>query len=137
MKINKIEHVRPDLNNTNTWKTIGTNEITCDICSESCENIEATKAWDLEGSEKEYDYVELRASWGYFSDWDGETWEAHVCTECVKQHLFPLVKFNVRNYMYDSMEIGTRVNGVMEYIEREDFILPPTGPKLESDPYEL
>lgn len=118
MKINKTEHIRPDLNDTRTWKTTETNEVTCDICSESCENLEATAAWE-NLPKKEYDYVELKASWGYFSDWDGENWVAHVCTKCIKQHLFPLIKFNVRDYMYGNVEIGQRINGVMEYKENE------------------
>jgi hypothetical protein len=134
MKINKIEHIRPDLNDTRTWKTTETNEVACDICSESCENIEATKAWDLEGNKKEYDYVELKATWGYFSDYDGENWEAHVCVKCIKQHLLPLIKFNVRDYMYGNVEVGKRVNGVMEYKENSTFNMVNL---LNGDPYEL
>lgn len=87
MRVDKVDYVRPNLNDTRTWKTLETNEITCDICSESCENLEGTAAFDPESNKKDYDYVELKASWGFFSDWDGENWEAHVCTKCIKQHL--------------------------------------------------
>jgi hypothetical protein len=121
----KTMKIIPDLYDTRTWKEAESVEITCDICSVSCENIEATEAWS--GDRKFHDYVELKASWGYFSDYDGENWEAHVCTKCIKQHLFPLIKFNVRDYMYGNVEIGTRVNGKMEYIEKDKT----------ADPYEL
>lgn len=56
-------------------------DITCDICGKSCKTI---------GSPE---YMHLYAMWGYYSQWDSECWEAHVCPSCVKEKLDPIIIF--------------------------------------------
>lgn len=55
----------------------------CDCCDRSCDQAE---------------FLELKANWGYWSKWDNEDWEAHVCQECVETKLMEIIKFN-RNAM--------------------------------------
>lgn len=108
------ELVQPNLNNTSTWKKISNRQVTCDICDQSCENEDGTKAFG-DSDKKAFEFLKLEGSWGYFSDWDGENWESHICTNCVKTHILPLVKINVKDYMCGNMESGRRVNGKMVY----------------------
>ncbi len=44
------------------------------------------------------EYVDLRVSWGYESDKDGENWSADICEKCVDKLLVPYVKFEKKKY---------------------------------------
>ncbi len=118
MKTERIEKIRPDLNNTKTWKESKIVEISCDICGGSCENVAGTQSWD-DPDKKVFDFLKLEASWGFFSDWDGENWDAYICTQCIKAHILPLVKINVRSYFRNNEEEGQRINGEMVYIDEQ------------------
>lgn len=91
--------IQPNLNNTATWKTETKHEIICDICEQNACVIEK----DFNGDEfivKEF--LTIKDSWGYFSPWDGENWESHVCIQCVKDKIMPLMKINWKSYFGDS-----------------------------------
>lgn len=73
-------------------------EATCDICGEDC-MIDMFLYNDSEGDSEEHENIkdfegmELHASWGYMSNKDCESWDAVICEECVDKHLVPLIKF--------------------------------------------
>lgn len=62
-------------------QTTTVSDILCDMCGKSCEEVYGI-----------YNYMTLRASWGYGSTKDLEIWEAEVCESCVDEH-FKEVKF--------------------------------------------
>jgi len=58
-------------------------DIKCDICKKSCKN-------KVTGS---LEFMKLSANWGFGSNYDLESWEAHICEKCVDTKLAPIVKF--------------------------------------------
>jgi hypothetical protein len=48
-------------------------EIVCDVCGESC---------SVTAPVVEHEYAELIATWGYFSDRDGEQFNIDLCENC-------------------------------------------------------
>jgi uncharacterized cysteine cluster protein YcgN (CxxCxxCC family) len=65
-----------------------TEDVICDICGKSCK-----KRINDPIVERTMEYMELKTSWGFYSNKDLETWEAEVCEDCVDKHLSPLIKF--------------------------------------------
>ena len=51
-------------------------DIICDCCGKSCQT-----------EDDEYEYMKLRAHWGFYTNKDGETWEAQICEDCVDKKL--------------------------------------------------
>lgn len=80
-------------------------EATCDICGADCmkdlfHGIKSQGDRDEHDIEKEFEGMELTASWGYFSkNKDGEYWEACVCEDCVDKHLSNLINFVKKTYI--------------------------------------
>jgi len=52
--------------------------ILCDCCGESCSITEPVI---------EHEYAELIATWGYFSDQDGQQFNIHLCENCFNDTL--------------------------------------------------
>lgn len=72
-------------------------DVTCDICGLSC----------LNPSTNNFEYMALKASWGYGTKKDNEKWTAQVCEKCVDEK-FSEVKFKKEEYelipMYSTQE---------------------------------
>jgi hypothetical protein len=76
MKISKIVNT-PIIENT---------DVICDICGSSCK------------TEHGFEYMKLKAFWGFDSHHDLEKWTAQVCESCVIKHLESLIKFNKEGF---------------------------------------
>jgi hypothetical protein len=78
-------------------------EVICDCCGLSClkhESLIDNPANPEHGNtSKVFEFMELKANWGYWSDHDTETWTAQICEKCVVAVLDPFVKFNKTHYM--------------------------------------
>jgi hypothetical protein len=73
-------------------------EATCDICGADCMKelyrpMKSQGDRDNHDIEKEFEGMELKATWGYRSGKDGEVWTAVVCEKCVDEHLSKLISF--------------------------------------------
>lgn len=73
-------------------------EATCDICGEDCMKelfspMKSDGDRDQHDISKEFEGMELSATWGYRSKKDEEYWEACVCEKCVDKHLSKLINF--------------------------------------------
>jgi hypothetical protein len=85
-------------------------DITCDICMESCRD----------SIDMNHEHLTIKGNWGYGSDKDGETWEAHVCEKCSDEHLSKLILFQKSLYMGKSDEIGKSVGSKIEISVKVD-----------------
>jgi hypothetical protein len=56
-------------------------DITCDCCGKSC------------NTEYGFEFMDLKANWGYCSNHDLQTWTAQVCEDCIVEK-FGFVNFN-------------------------------------------
>lgn len=79
-------------------------EAICDICGADCLKplyapMKSDGDRDNKDISKEFEGMELKATWGYTSEKDGEIWEAIICEDCVNKHLTSLVNF--QKYLYD------------------------------------
>ena len=78
-------------------------EAICDICGADCMK-ELYRPMTSDGDRddhdiaKEFEGMELKATWGYSSSKDGEVWEAVVCEKCVDEHLSKLINFVKKPY---------------------------------------
>jgi len=75
-------------------------DVLCDSCGESCR---VELCLPLEGEDPKdvphnFEYMRLKSAWGYGSDHDCETWEAHVCQKCVDDKL-GFINFKKTNYL--------------------------------------
>jgi hypothetical protein len=59
-------------------------DVICDSCGKSCL------------TEYGPEYMTLQANWGFMSNHDLETWEAHVCGECVDSK-FSFISFDKKS----------------------------------------
>ena len=75
-------------------------DVTCDICMNTCRD----------SIDMNHEYLNIKGNWGYGSDKDGETWEAHVCEKCSDEHLSKLILFQKSLYMGKSKEIEQEIN---------------------------
>jgi hypothetical protein len=76
-------------------------EATCDICGEDCmQSLYTPKASDVlfDSAIKEFEGMELKATWGFGTKKDGEIWNAIVCEKCVDKHLSKLINFLKTSY---------------------------------------
>ena len=67
-----------------TEKTVNTQEIskvTCNMCGKEIEKDEHGEFAD---------YIEIKKTWGYFSDHDGETHVFHICADCYAKMNFAI-----------------------------------------------
>jgi superfamily II helicase len=75
-------------------------DIICDICQNSCVS---ENCYD---GNPEYNYLTINGSFGYFSkNKDCESWDAHICENCVDNFLEKIVCFNKTDYL-DNSGIG-------------------------------
>jgi hypothetical protein len=66
-------------------------DITCDCCGKSC------KKFISNDGVFNFEYMTLKAKWGYGSKHDLEAWEAQVCEGCVDKK-FKGIKFKKEEY---------------------------------------
>lgn len=75
-------------------------DIICDSCGKSCKVDEYIIRNDarIDNGEKDriFEYMELKAVWGYNTKKDMETWAAHICENCVDEKLSTIINFNKR-----------------------------------------
>jgi hypothetical protein len=93
-------------------------DVTCDICMESC----------MDSIQMNHEHLTIKGNWGYGSDKDGETWEAHVCEKCSDEYLSNLILFQKSLYMGKSKEILENINKVNK---RKRKIRKSVGSKIE------
>jgi len=55
-------------------------DVICDCCGETCK------------TNYDYEFLELKANWGYGSSKDMEKWSAQICEKCVEEKL-SFIKF--------------------------------------------
>jgi hypothetical protein len=58
------------------------NEILCDCCGQSC-----TKEVPTIKPSFDHEYAELTATWGYFSQQDGQQFDIQLCESCFNEVL--------------------------------------------------
>lgn len=66
-------------------------DILCDCCGKSCK--------DEMG---EFQFMELKAYWGYGSNKDMTKWSAKVCEKCVDEKFSTMVKFQIMDQHINS-----------------------------------
>lgn len=71
-------------------------DVICDSCGQSC----------LDKVGMNFEFIEMKANWGYGSKKDMEQWTAQVCEKCVDEKL-SFIKFRVQNLEFQS-HIGTQ-----------------------------
>jgi hypothetical protein len=76
-------------------------DIFCDSCGESCK-VSEWKNSALNNINREFSYMKLSASWGYYSGKDFDNYEAHICEKCVDKH-FKHINFTITNAMDKSI----------------------------------
>jgi hypothetical protein len=93
-------------------------DIICDSCGESCKT-------DLG-----YEFMSMKANWGYSSKKDMERWEAHICEKCVDTK-FHFIKFNK-----EEIEFQTYMGTASEYEKKLDETISSSefGEKLGENP---
>ena len=47
-------------------------DITCDCCGKSCKQVNSP----------DYEFAQIKADWGYYSQRDGDKWECDLCESC-------------------------------------------------------
>jgi hypothetical protein len=77
-------------------------DIICDSCGQSCKkyqsNVDNPVRTDHGEPYYSFEYMELKATWGYHSDYDTEQWTAQVCQKCVDGKL-SFIKFKKRELL--------------------------------------
>ena len=68
-------------------------DILCDCCGKSCK---------VENGD--YEYMELKASWGYSTKKDLERWTAKVCEKCVDEKFSTMIKFQIMDFHINSAQ---------------------------------
>lgn len=75
-------------------------DIICDICQNSC------RAENCDDDVPEYSYLSINGSFGYYSkNKDCESWDGHVCEDCVDNFLEKMVCFTKTDYMASGSSI--------------------------------
>jgi hypothetical protein len=76
-------------------------DVICDCCGNSCKVDYGVIENDLRidnGEEyNEFEYMSMRAVWGYRSNKDTQVWTAQICEKCVDEK-FGFVKFKKGKY---------------------------------------
>ena len=89
-------------------------DVICDICGNSCDMgpifIDKKESRKMKvchitntpyikrDQDKNFEYLTMNAKWGYNSVYDLEEWNAHICQNCVQEHLLKFVKFKSTQY---------------------------------------
>lgn len=61
-------------------------DIKCDSCGKSCKTPEPIGG---------FEFMELKANWGFNSEFDLQTWSAKICESCVMKKLREFINFKV------------------------------------------
>ena len=107
-------------------ETTVVNDIICDSCGQSCK------------TDFGFEYMELKAFWGYASKNDMEKWSAQVCEKCVDEKL-SFIKFKKEeisfqtyigtNELYERrMEEGLNSEGIRNLLKKDT---PPSKELLD------
>jgi len=73
-------------------------DILCDCCGKSC------KVKSIIGGQPQYEFMELKAFWGFNSKKDLAKWSAKVCESCVDKKLSKIINFEVQDLQINSYE---------------------------------
>ena len=65
-------------------------DITCDVCQKSCKI--------MDGDEDSYEFLEIKGTFGYYSNHDGERWYGQICEKCVETYLEKIICFEKKEY---------------------------------------
>ncbi len=85
--------IKTEMQNVAISKTV---DVLCDCCGKSCKK--SYPPYEQEGLPHDsFEYMELKAHWGFLSDHDLEEWTAQVCENCVVEKLSGIVKFKKIN----------------------------------------
>ena len=79
-------------------------EATCDRCGDDCMKplfvpMKSDGDRDDHDINKEFEGMELKATWGFNSSKDGEVWSAVLCEKCVDNFLVPHINFLKKSYL--------------------------------------
>ena len=77
-------------------------DVTCDICLTTCK--------PKKGTCSNFEYLTLKTNWGYDTNKDTESWEAHVCEDCTDKYLKDMILFNKTLYMGKDKEFEDKLN---------------------------
>ena len=58
--------------------------VICNLCGESIPNVS--------GIPNQFEFAVLYANWGYGSGHDTDSFEMHICENCIYQKLMPMMK---------------------------------------------
>ncbi len=87
MEIKQIKNIKSEV----------VTDIICDCCGKSCKTKEGVIDNELRidnfDDYYDFEFMELKAYWGYSSESDGEKWTAHICEKCAKEKL-SFINFN-------------------------------------------
>lgn len=91
MEITRIEEVKTEI----------VVDIICDSCGKSCKKeeyvVDNEHNPEYGKNSPIFEYMELSANWGYWSDKDTEKWTAHICEKCVDEK-FKFISFKKTHY---------------------------------------
>lgn len=77
-------------------------DIICDCCGKSCKN-------KTTGS---FEYLEMKARWGYATKKDNEEWNAQICEACVDE------KMSFISFEKEEMQMNTFIGTTSSYVEK-------------------
>lgn len=91
-----------DIKKVQTKKVEILTDVICDSCGQSCKVFDGVIENDtiVDNGEPycEFNYMELNATWGYYSNKDNEEWVAKICEKCVDEKL-SFIKFIKKPYL--------------------------------------
>lgn len=92
MEITRIENI----------KTETIVDVICDCCGKSCKKEEFVVDNEISPEYGKnspiFEFMELAADWGYWSNKDTESWRAQICETCVDEK-FKFITFKKTNYL--------------------------------------
>ncbi len=77
-------------------------DVICDSCGKSC----------IDKSGMNFEFMEMKANWGYGSKKDMEQWTAHICENCVDE------KLSFINFRNQKLDFQTSIGTWEEYEEK-------------------
>ncbi len=82
-------------------KTEVVTDVICDCCGKSCKvsegKIDNSSRVDNGETYYEFEFMEMKAHWGYHTRKDMEEWVAQICEKCIDEK-FTFVKFKKSEY---------------------------------------
>jgi len=78
-------------------------DLICDCCGQDIVLLHEPKA-NVKNEYSYKDFLTINKRWGYYSNKDDITWEAHICEKCVDTHLSKIILFNKTMNDYRTIE---------------------------------